>query len=145
MFVLCCTRRARKMHTHLTRKSIIIPQRSESTSLKAVEGANALQSVPKESLAIGAAILAALVGGAAVVAMQNEEAPTEPKVEAEPEPEPEPIDVSIPYDAAARLAFGVKDGEEFDEARFAKFKELYEKKTVAEVTAKKLARDLDSF
>ena len=89
--------------------------------------------------------MAALVRGAAVAAMQNEDAPAEPKVQAEPEPELEPIHVTIPYHAAARLAFGVKDGEEFDETKFTKFKELYEKKTVAEVTAKKLARDLQSF
>ena len=55
------------------------------------------------------------------------------------EEEPEPIDVSIPYDAAARLAFASKS---LPEAKFAEFQSLYEEATVADVTVKKFARDL---
>ena len=55
------------------------------------------------------------------------------------EPEPEPIDVSIPYDAAARLAF---EAAKLPASKYAEFLPLYEAKTVADVTVKKFARDL---
>jgi hypothetical protein len=50
-------------------------------------------------------------------------------------------DVAIPYDAAARLAFDeyTAGGKEMD---FDSFKTMYEKMTVADITAKKLERDL---
>ena len=102
---------------------------------------DAFKDIPKETLA--AAVAAAVIGVAALA--QGGGGKTEaaaPKKAEEPEPEPEPIDVSIPYDAAARLAFAEMSSEEADEEKFAKFKQLYEKKTVAEVTAKKAARDL---
>ena len=54
-------------------------------------------------------------------------------------------DVSIPYDAAARLAYDewraqYKKGN-FDDDRYASFKANYEAITVANISAKKLARD----
>lgn len=54
-------------------------------------------------------------------------------------PEPEPVDISIPYDSAARLAFGATG---LDGAMFGEFQPLYVTKTVADVTVKKMARDL---
>ena len=54
----------------------------------------------------------------------------------------EPIDVSIPYDAAARLAYDEWRGEQFQESEFQQFKEIYEKKSVAEVVASRYAREL---
>ena len=45
-------------------------------------------------------------------------------------------DISIPYDSAARLAYMTANDNVFDEAKYAKFKEEYEAKAVAEVTAK---------
>jgi hypothetical protein len=53
----------------------------------------------------------------------------------------EAVDVSIPYDAAARLAFADWNGGTKDEATFQKFQDIYVTKTVALVTAKKAARD----
>lgn len=69
-----------------------------------------------------------------------------PEVIAEPEPEPEPVDVSIPYDAAPLLAYDTWriEGEkgDYDQATYEKFKAMYLTKTVAEVTAKKVAREM---
>ena len=57
------------------------------------------------------------------------------------------VDVAIPYDAAARLAYddwrGKFDKGDFDEARYQVFKNNYEAITVANVVAKKKARDED--
>ncbi|GKY99862.1 hypothetical protein MPSEU_000939900 [Mayamaea pseudoterrestris] len=44
--------------------------------------------------------------------------------------------ISVPYDAAARLAFMTASDNVFDEAKYAKFKEEFEAKAVAEVSAK---------
>jgi hypothetical protein len=61
------------------------------------------------------------------------------------EPEPEPVDVSIPYDAAAMLAFNEWSDVEFDASVFRKFKAIYEQKAVAEVSLKKAIRDTDAI
>jgi hypothetical protein len=53
--------------------------------------------------------------------------------------------ISQSLDFAHLLNGGGGDDDEdatFDEEKYAKFKVLYEKKTVAEVTAKKAARDM---
>lgn len=63
----------------------------------------------------------------------------------QPQVEPEPIDVSIPYDAAARLAFDEylqSKGIEFDEMLYSSFRPLYEDKAISDVIVKKIARDL---
>jgi hypothetical protein len=58
------------------------------------------------------------------------------------EVEPEKIDISIPYNAAAMLAYsGWKGDKIFDQVTFDKFEPLYLEKAVAEVSAKKIARD----
>ena len=52
-------------------------------------------------------------------------------------------DLSIPYDAAARLAYEeLRNTRDFDEADFQAFKAKYEQLAVAEVTAKKLSAEL---
>lgn len=53
------------------------------------------------------------------------------------------IDVSIPYNAAARHSYNEWSSGKFDEATFQKFQAIYEEKVVAQVTAKKLARDYE--
>jgi hypothetical protein len=58
------------------------------------------------------------------------------------EPEPEIIDVSIPYNAAARLAFAET---KLSTSKFQEFETLYLAKTVADVTAKKMARDVEEM
>lgn len=53
-------------------------------------------------------------------------------------------DISVPYDAAARLAYDewcATYGKKFDAARYQVFKENYEAITVMNVSAKKAARD----
>ena len=59
----------------------------------------------------------------------------------------EEVDLAIPYDAAARLAYddwrGKFDKGDFDEERYQVFKNNYEAITVANVVAKKKARDED--
>lgn len=54
------------------------------------------------------------------------------------------FDVSIPYDAAALLAFNEWKGDlKYDETVFNKFKILYVEKAVAEVIQKRVARELE--
>ncbi|KAL3941833.1 MAG: hypothetical protein SGBAC_003879 [Bacillariaceae sp.] len=52
---------------------------------------------------------------------------------------PEAIDVSIPYNSAAMLAFS---GTNLPKSKFEEYESLYLAKTVADVTAKKMARDV---
>eukprot|EP00977_Amphora_coffeiformis_P004205 scaffold875_cov185-Amphora_coffeaeformis.AAC.20 len=60
------------------------------------------------------------------------------------EPEPEPIDVSIPYDAAAKMAYCEYKGvtSVTDMADYESFKAVYEEATVAQVTLKKMQREM---
>lgn len=60
--------------------------------------------------------------------------------------EQQAVDISVPYDAAARLAYDqwreqYQKGD-FDDTRFAKFKANYEAITVSNVRAKKVAREM---
>jgi hypothetical protein len=98
-------------------------------------------------LAAGAAVLIALVAGVAL----NKNGVAVPDVAA-PAAEPEPVeivDLSIPYDAAARLAYDewrVTHGREaFDEVEYQKFKVLYEEKAVADVIVKQKTRALEAL
>ena len=120
--------------------------------------ADMMASFPPE-IAIAAGAIAVLGIGAAVFASsssssssgssesatkEKKEAPQKKKKEA-----PKP-DVSIPYDAAARLAYQSwlskqKEGTKDSEAVFQQFKELYEEAVVMKVTAKKLEKDLENF
>jgi hypothetical protein len=56
----------------------------------------------------------------------------------------EAVDVSIPYNAAAMLEYNKLMGGKFDAASFGKFQSIYKAKVVAQVTAKKVARDCQS-
>jgi hypothetical protein len=56
-------------------------------------------------------------------------------------PAAEVVDVSIPYNAAAMLEYTKLIGAKYEEATFRKFQTIYEEKAVAQVTAKKVARD----
>lgn len=88
--------------------------------------------------ATGAAAFASLAA-----AMRNARAQSQVLVEDTPEVKPETIDISIPYDAAALLAFEEWKGEaDFDAFKYKKFKNIYETKTVAEVSLKKVQRDV---
>jgi hypothetical protein len=63
-------------------------------------------------------------------------------------PPAQKIDVSIPYDAAARMAYEAwcqEKGETFMADGYALFQELYTAKAVAEATVKKRARDFATF
>ncbi|CAB9524250.1 expressed unknown protein [Seminavis robusta] len=80
------------------------------------------------------AVAAATVAGTMVQGAQPE-----PVVVEDEEPEPEPIDVSIPYDAAARLAFEEAD---FDEEAYQEFKTIYENLASAEATVSRYQREL---
>lgn len=53
----------------------------------------------------------------------------------------EVVDVSIPYNAAAILEYSKLMGGKFDASSFGKFQSIYEAKVIAQVTAKKVARD----
>jgi len=92
--------------------------------------------------AIAAGGAAVVAGLAAVFGRGMNKKETAPVVEEEEELPP--IDVSIPYNAAAMLAFDEwKGGKTFPEDTFAKFETIYENKMVAMVTAKKVQRELD--
>lgn len=116
-------------------------QGSSKTQLAAIEalGDDATMA------AVAGGIVAALGGAAAFSMGGNESGETKEVVV---EPEPEPIDVSIPYDAAARLAYDGWRAEfekgAFDAAEFEKFKEIYEEATVMEVSMKKMSRDMEA-
>jgi hypothetical protein len=102
-----------------------------------------MSSVSNQMMA-GFAALVGLVGAAATQvgkkSTSDGAATSSSKVVAVPEEVV--VDISIPYDSAARLAFAATG---LTESKFAEFKPLYEAKTVADVTAKKMARDLQSM
>jgi hypothetical protein len=95
-----------------------------------------------------AGIAIALLGGAAVASRSasGPGAAAPAKAEKAAPAVVEKIDVSIPYDAAARLAYrelkGLGESGKYDETEFLKFKEAYETTTVANVIVKKMERDL---
>jgi hypothetical protein len=79
----------------------------------------------------------------AAAAVKETKPAAEPKAAVAPEPEATAapaVDISIPYDAAARLEFDASH-KEFDAKKFEAFKAEYYTKTVAMVTAKKVARE----
>jgi hypothetical protein len=102
----------------------------------------------QDTLPAVAGIALALLGGAAVATRSASSSGADAPAKAEKSaPEVvEKIDVSIPYDAAARLAYrelkGLGENANYDEKEFQKFKEAYETTTVANVIVKKMERDL---
>lgn len=87
---------------------------------------------------VGLGAIAAGLGGL-FLGRKKENVPTTKQIVSE-EPEIK-IDVSIPYNAAALMAYEKVIGE-YDAATYAKFEELYKEKAVAEVTLKKITREL---
>ena len=85
----------------------------------------------------GGAAAAVAAGLAAVFGSKNGAAAGAASGEAADEPEP--IDVSIPYNAAAMLAF---KETKLPQSKFEEFEALYLAKSVAHVTARKMVRDV---
>jgi hypothetical protein len=90
----------------------------------------------KDVTALDPEIMAAVAAAVAIAAATSAKSSSSTGTA---EPEPEIIDVSIPYNAAARLAFAET---KLSNSRFQEFETLYLAKTVAGVTAKKMARDV---
>lgn len=94
-------------------------------------------------VAAGVAGIAIIVGLA--MSSNNDSAEPAAKIAAPAaEPEPEAIDVSIPYDAASLLAYCQAKGvnKVTNQEDYAAFKATYEEAAVAEVTLKKMQRDM---
>lgn len=99
----------------------------------------------KESIvAVGAAAMAGL--GAAISGQKAKSAvagTTSKKVVGKAKAVPK-VDVSVPYNAAALLAYNQWKGDlMYEEATFQKFKIIYEEKCVSEVCKKRAIRELD--
>ena len=94
----------------------------------------------------GAAAIAAIVGGAAFTLKKISGGSTATESVAQQiDTKPGTVDLSIPYDAAAILAYDEwlsVGGKEDGAATFSSFKNLYISKVVADVTLKKCERDL---
>ena len=106
---------------------------------------DALSNAPSEA-AIAVALLLLIGAG---VAMKNGSLSDSGSPKKRTESEPEPIDVSIPYDAAARLAYDnwrVEQGKgDFDVETYKAFKEIYTQLAVTEVVVKKKSREMESL
>jgi hypothetical protein len=87
-----------------------------------------------------------LAGGAAVVAavagLFVTQTADSTKVEEKEEEEPVKIDVSIPYNAAAKLAFEAYGVE--DESKFAQFESIYLEQAVEQVKFKKWKQEMET-
>lgn len=101
--------------------------------------------VPNDNLmAAGAALTAAIAGLGFMSSNQKdgETATANKSTKAGAEAEEVKIDVSIPYSAAAMLAYDTMRGQAaFDKKAFAKFEELYVEQAVMIAKSKKVARD----
>ena len=100
---------------------------------------------------IGGVLVAVVLGGFAVTAAPKlvSSSASDGNVADNPPPEPVTIDISIPYDAAAMLAYreklGISESDAIDRNDYEKFKALYEEATVADVIVKKKQRELDAM
>ena len=105
--------------------------------------ASSLDGAPPVALIAGVGIAAvaalAFFGGSAVM-----DAPSKTSTSDQDENEPEPIDVSIPYDAAAMMTYCQFKGlsSVTDKADYAAFQALYEDAAIAQVTLKKMQREV---
>jgi hypothetical protein len=116
-----------------------------------------LVSFPPEMIGIvalgvlGLAAIAAVVSGGKSGTESNtgSSTSTNSPSKSPPKPKEKKADVSIPYDAAARLAYdawvATNEGVKTSEETYAAFKTMYEDTVIAEVTAKQKARDLANF
>lgn len=110
----------------------------------AAQAVGTIENLSPETIAEGFAAAVAGIGGIFAFGQKGDskEEKSTPKVKAKAEPEP--IDVSIPYNSAALLAFQEwTGGKRFDKALFDQFEPLYIQKTVAQVSGKKMAREYE--
>lgn len=106
--------------------------------------AEALDSLAQLDPAVMGGIAAAVLGVGGVAATQagKKNGATETKSSSPATINKSNADLSIPYDAAARLAYDSYVASSGKETDFESFKAMYEKMTVADITAKKLGREL---
>eukprot|EP00521_Asterionellopsis_glacialis_P019343 CAMPEP_0195314886 /NCGR_PEP_ID=MMETSP0708-20121125/2671_1 /TAXON_ID=33640 /ORGANISM="Asterionellopsis glacialis, Strain CCMP134" /LENGTH=159 /DNA_ID=CAMNT_0040379983 /DNA_START=1 /DNA_END=480 /DNA_ORIENTATION=+ len=113
------------------------PSSSRTKSLHVVEQ---LASFDTTTIAeAGVAVITA--AGVATFMNQNGESSSSSTTSATAEPEVEKIDVSIPYDSAAILAYEEWREGEFDQEVFAAYKKIYKGMAITKVTFKKQERD----
>lgn len=118
-------------------------QRSSSSRLAAVLDLSDNDNL----LAVGAAAAAAIAGIGFVSNSNNNNGDTGNKAKtsksSSSQTDTPKVDVSIPYSAAAMLAYDTMRGNKksFDEEAFAKFEELYIEQSVTLAKSKKIARD----
>jgi hypothetical protein len=108
----------------------------------------ALQGMSPEVLAGAAAAIVLVTAAAALSSGGGSASEATTAGVAQPVQQEEPvevIDVSIPYDAAIIQAYDAWRSGDYDQAEYGKFKAKYIVKTVAEVTAKKVARELQTM
>jgi hypothetical protein len=109
-----------------------------------------ISSDPKLAAAVAAGVVAIFgVLGTSSKSSESGAKASVAKKAAAPTKKPEPVDVSIPYDSAARLAFcqtmGLKSPADIDEAKFKQYNTLYLEATSAAMAAKQKARTLAAF
>eukprot|EP00565_Helicotheca_tamesis_P005776 CAMPEP_0185728952 /NCGR_PEP_ID=MMETSP1171-20130828/4384_1 /TAXON_ID=374046 /ORGANISM="Helicotheca tamensis, Strain CCMP826" /LENGTH=174 /DNA_ID=CAMNT_0028397709 /DNA_START=48 /DNA_END=572 /DNA_ORIENTATION=+ len=126
------------------------PKRSFTTARPMTTEAMDVNTVEAVGTQIEAFIVpgvAALAAGAAAIFAPKLGGKAEKKSTVAAEPEPEPIDVSIPYDATALLAYESWREEnekgEFNAETFEGFSKIYYEMSVGTATAKKLKRDAE--
>ena len=116
--------------------------RSQAPSVALQDALVGLGTLDQTQLVEAGAVLLAAVAAAGAATLRGDGEGESTQKAAPSEPEPEPIDVSIPYDAAVRLAYDEWRSGKFDETDYQQFKKVYELKCVAEVTASRYAREL---
>jgi len=131
--------------------SAFVPSRAQSSSSNNASGLTssavdaAIAIDPTYVIAsVGAAVSA--IGGAAIAFGRKggEKADSTGKV-VKAVAEPEPIDVSVPYDAAASLAFDAYAKSSSKKVDFKQFQNLYYEQMVAEVKAKVQERKMNDM
>jgi hypothetical protein len=121
---------------------------SANVNLSMADDLNIVKSVDQNTIlgGVGAAVASAV---AFFTTRGGKKGTSSKTVGKKAAPEPEPIDVSIPYNAAAQLAYDewrvANEKGASTPAGFAAFKTLYEEATVGKVTYKKMERDLAAF
>jgi hypothetical protein len=100
---------------------------------------------------LGLAVIAAAVsgGGSGSESSAGSSSSSSSPSKSSPKLQVKKTDVSIPYDAAARLAYDAwvasREEAKASEEAYASFKAMYEETVIAEVIAKQKARDLANF
>ena len=116
-------------------------KRSSASSLKAVDvldPSSLALSDPSILTAAGAAVAAAV---SAAIGLNKNNSKSDIVKNAKPS-KPEPIDVSIPYNAAALMAYNAYDESAKKKVTFDEFQAVYETQMVAEVKVKVQQRNI---